>query len=61
MSVKPSHEDWRLLFMLAGTGMEEYPWGWEEGAGWPEDATYDSMACVLGRLRVFLKEAGLYP
>ena len=60
MSVKPAPEDWHILLMLAGTGMEEYPWNWEDGAGWPEDATYESIGSVLGRLRVFLKNEGFY-
>lgn len=58
---RPSGQDWKALFDLAGTGMNECGWGWDpeytrEYPGWDADEFRDAMR----RCEAYLKELGAF-
>jgi hypothetical protein len=55
----PSEQDWTALLCLAGTGGNEYPWGWDDSyaaqfPGWERE----EFEAAIARCREWLKEQG---
>jgi hypothetical protein len=59
MSVKPSAEDWHILFNGFEVGMQECPEAWDsdwEENGWTETRAREGLA----RIYTYLKDEGFY-
>lgn len=54
----PTQAEWDLLFNLAGTGINECPWAWDED--FPAGYEYDECNALLAKIRTYLKTTGAY-
>lgn len=56
---RPSEQDWELLLSLAGTGIQECPWAWEQGTAWPPDWECRDYEDAVRRCAAYLEEIGV--
>lgn len=55
---EPSPRDWDLLLSLAGTGLEECPWSWQDSTEWPPGWEREQFEAVIDRCYGQLRREG---